>query len=55
MVDTQNNVVLTGSIVDSTTYTPGVFAISLSPQTSGNFLLFIMFNGLNVDQSPYEV
>jgi hypothetical protein len=34
---------------------PGVYQISFTPLLAGKYFMYIQFNGLNVDQSPYTL
>ena len=52
--DPQTNLtVLTGSLADDTGL--GVFVASFLPTLAGHFNMYIQFNGLDVDSSPYKV
>jgi len=49
-----NMTIHTGSITDASSG-PGVFHLQFTPTLAGKFNLYIQFNGLDVDSSPYLV
>lgn len=53
---TSNETVSVGTIVDQPTIGPfGSFRVSFTPTLAGKFNMYLMFNGLEIDTSPYEV
>jgi len=48
-----NQTVLTGSLADDTGH--GVYKATFTPTLAGHFNMYIQFNGLDVDSSPYQV
>lgn len=49
-----NDTVSTGTIADHDSGA-GAFHLTFTPTLAGDFNMYIMFNGLNVDSSPYRV
>jgi hypothetical protein len=53
---TSNEAVSVGSVVDHPAIGPyGSFRVSFAPTLAGKFNMHLMFNGLEIDTSPYEV
>lgn len=50
-----NQTILTGNLIDDSSG-PGVFQVQFTPTLAGSlFHMYIQFNGLDVDSSPYDV
>jgi hypothetical protein len=53
---TSNETVSVGTVVDQPAIGPyGSFRVSFTPTIAGKFNMHLMFNGLEIDTSPYEV
>lgn len=52
--DSSNQVILSGILTDAV-QGAGAFNLKFTPTIAGHFLMHIVFNGLEVDNSPYKV
>lgn len=53
--DLETNETVHSGIIADHVAGEGAFTLTFTPTLAGNFDLYIMFNGLNVDSSPYRV